>query len=100
MPTLLVAIFVFSLWVLPFILAWRGWSSRAIGYTVAAITTFIATILGGSASVGVIRIPSLPILLLRVVSGTLISGTILWGIVALVRKIYARLTMKKTSPGQ
>jgi len=97
MATLLRIIFAFSLWVLPFVLAWRRWSSRAIGYTVAAITTFIAIILGGSTSEGVIRVPSLPILMLEVVSGTLISGTIIWGIVALVRKVYARLRTKKTS---
>ena len=86
MLTLLTIIFMFSLWVLPFILARRGWSSSAIGYTVGAINTFIVTIIRSSAVDGVIRIPWLPEFLLDVVSGTLITGTILWGIIALVRK--------------
>jgi len=90
MQTALGCIFVFSLWVLPFILAKLKWSSAAIGYTTACICTFIALITGGSIESGEIRIPSLPILLLEWASGTLISGTILWGIVALVRRIFSR----------
>ena len=95
MQIVLGCIFVFSLWILPFILAKRKWSSAAIGYTTAAICTFIALITGGNTEAGVIRIPAPPILLLEWVSGTLISGTILWGIVALVRKIFSRSQQSK-----
>jgi len=98
MHTLLVIIFAFSLWVLPFILARRRWSSRAIGYTVAAITTFIAILLGGSASANTIRIPSLLELLINFPFATLVAGTIIWGVVALVRKLYARITGSKDLP--
>ena len=90
MRIVLPCIFVFSLWILPFILARRGWSSPAIGYTVAAICMFIVIIIGGDPEVRTIRIPEPSILMVRWVGGTLLTGTILTGIIALVRKISSR----------
>lgn len=96
MQIVLGCIFVFSLWILPFILARRGWPSAAIGYTTAAICMFIVIITDGDPKAGVIRIPEPSILLLRWVGDTLIAGTVLWGIIALIRKIFSRSRQNKS----
>jgi len=97
MVILIQVLLFFSIWVLPFILARRGWSSAAIGYTVGAIfTVLINTFLAVSGpSENIIRIPSIEVLLIRLPLETLSLGTFLWGIIALIRKLNARMSTKK-----
>lgn len=83
---------MFSLFVLPFLLARRGWSSLAIGYTVAAIGTIIPTLFDWRAAamddVLIFRGPTIAALTL----GILLNGAVLSAVIAVVRKIWSMVT--------